>query len=108
MSFGIKKYGVNNTDKKLIARFVRAGWPLDKISNKLSVHTSLIQKVINFQAKKGVAAEAKPASAQLPAAAEVETEVETEDIPVAAKEPTKAEQKALQKANAAATGKSGD
>lgn len=105
MSFGIKKYGVNNTDKKLIRRYVAAGWPLDKIANKLSIHAPVIQKVINHQAAN--AEPVKAAAAQPAAAAEVESapipvEVVVTDEPDA--EPTAAEKKALRKAQAEATG----
>lgn len=107
MSFGLKKYGVNNTDKRLIKRYVAARWPLDKISNKLSVHEKVVQRVINDQAKDprnvsvAAAPEGKPASAEVEAGTEM---AEVEEAEVKIKEPTKAEQKALQKAQAAATG----
>ena len=108
MSFGIKKYGVNNTDKKLIKRYVAAGWPLDKISNKLSVHAPVVQGVINRQAKetKPVAAAVAETPATAVAEVEVVAETEADDPP---KEPTAAEKKALRKAAAAATaGESSD
>ena len=52
MSFGLFKKGVNSTDKKLIKRFVAAGWPVDKISNKISVEVKVVKRVIAFQAGK--------------------------------------------------------
>ncbi len=69
MSFGLYKKGVNNTDKRLIKRFTAAGWPVDKISNKLSVVPELVAKVIAIQASGG----GKPDVVEKETAVEVES-----------------------------------
>jgi ethanolamine utilization protein EutQ (cupin superfamily) len=61
MSFGLKKTGANNTDKKLIARYVAAQWPVDKISSKLSIEADVVERVIKAQGGKAAKA-AKPAA----------------------------------------------
>lgn len=43
MSFGCYKNGTNNTDRKLITQWTAAGWPIDKISAKLSIRTPIIE-----------------------------------------------------------------
>ncbi len=50
MAFGLYKNGANSTDKRMIRKYVRWGWSIDQIANKLSIVGPVIQRVINFQA----------------------------------------------------------
>ena len=95
MSFGLFKSGANNTDKRLIRRYVAAGWPVDKISSKLSIKPTLVKKIVSYQAKQ---ARDNPRSA--PAVAQISAAEE-----VAQEEAAEAE---LKKAQAEATGSGPD
>jgi hypothetical protein len=59
MSFGLFKDGANTTDKKLMQRYLDAGWPLDKISNKLSIRLKVIERFAE-RVRGGDKAEAAP------------------------------------------------
>jgi len=70
MSFGTCKSGANTTDKKLIKRYVAAGWAIDKIASKLSLRPKLVANIVDFNAhaKKGAPvseAEAEAAKAEI-------------------------------------------
>ena len=86
MSFGCFKNGVNSTDKRLIKRFTAAGWPVDKISAKLSVRPAIIEKFIARQADPVAATAAEPV-------AEVEAPVVETPVPAAPKKKAKAKAK---------------
>ena len=75
MSFGTRKSGANSTDKKLLKRYVAAGWEVDKIANKLSLTPALVKRMIAFGKKDAPAkyedpvADEEPAKVEKPAAA---------------------------------------
>lgn len=96
MSFGLFKNGVNSTDKKLIKRFTAAGWPIDKISQKLSVRPAVIKKLIAYNA----AQETSAPVAEVEAADPVESAEDAADAEAAIDAPV-AEPKVARKKTAA-------